>query len=251
MNRRQSAPGSRLVHDVVVHQCEQMQQLERGAGPDDVGPADVAIRPSAAEPAEVDHDRPQPFAAAADHGGDEFRNVGCPEDFQRTVVVVRQRGPDLAEFVDDLAEQCVDEGQVLIDVGLGRRHRNQSARVLELGLAAVPGENRTAVPGEGRAGGYLSGTHDDPPVRSRFGPAGPSFAIACTCCTAHGLKANGVEAIADTTSSQSAQAQSHTSAGFGRIRLEFGPATVSGCTSCPANTGQISFSQIPVTSRVR
>ena len=79
MGRRPAAPAVRAVDDVVVDQRAGLDQLERGAHPDDRVAVGAARRAAAGRgPAAPQELRPQPLAAVRDELDQQIDEIGQP-----------------------------------------------------------------------------------------------------------------------------------------------------------------------------
>ena len=117
-----------LVHDVVVHECEHVQEFQCGAHGDDVGPALVVA--AGREPPEMTHGRTDPLAAALEEIAQQVRQIGRAQDVERTVVVDLGR-PYAGQVGEDTVESAVELVQE------GRSHRRRRCARLEPDVTSV------------------------------------------------------------------------------------------------------------------
>ena len=110
MDRGVSPAQVRPVHDVVVHERERVQQLERGTGVDDDR---VVVRAARAHVRPVTEGRPQPLAARPHElaqRDERFREVGVDGPPPHDLVVDQRRdarfdaAPDLRQARRDQAD---------------------------------------------------------------------------------------------------------------------------------------------------
>ena len=200
-----------------MDQGEDVQQLQRGPDLDHLVRARPEPVPGAAaggDPAPEAHARPDPLAAGDGQHAEHLGQVPVEQDVQRRGRRRRRvRRPRPGRSARSATRFCDHVGQPVVDPAQEPLVLPGRSEDWPTWRPAGPAESRCRI-GRPQAPGAATGATSPEPPGQGCGDQGcpPSWAI---CCTAHGLKTNGVSRAASVTSVHLTHFQSRTSSGFG------------------------------------